>query len=352
MNPFLVTDTYQLLPALEQIPLQADFLTKTFFSNVIQTTSDILAVEYLKNNRRLAPFVSKNARGINMAREKSQVKFYQAPIIGAKRVIGIDDISRRGFGEVPVFSTKTPEDRAGDLQIRDMRDLMNMIQARKEKMCSDLLQTGKIHVKSYADDGKLASEDLIEFDTFGVVEPTVEWSDNEATILDDIRAVCDRIAQESNMLPKVMVVGSNVEQYLLHNVQLNNIFLVPDRATLNMLAFQPRYTSPQSRFIGVLSTFGLEIYSYLATFLDDETGQVKKYIDDNTVIIGVAERGKMLYGRVDYLSQAGDWNSIAAPHVPYYSFNTESQTTSLAIYSRPLPVPEVVTDFICLKVAS
>ncbi|MBQ6296154.1 MAG: major capsid protein [Selenomonadaceae bacterium] len=352
MNPFLVTDTIELLPALEQLPLQANFLTKTFFPNVQQFTSDILAIEYLKNNRRLAPYVTKNSRGINMARERSKVKFYQAPIVGAKRVIGIDDISRRGFGETPIFSTKTPEERAAELQARDLRDLMLMIQARREQMCSELLQTNQIHVKSYADDGKLAATALVEFDGFGVIEPTVEWSDSEATILDDIRAVCDRIAAESNMLPTVMVCGSNVEQYLLRNVQLQNIFLVPDRATLNMLAFQPRYTSPQSRFIGVLSTFGLEIYSYNATYIDDETGEVKNFIDPNTVIIGVAGRGKMAYGRVDYLDMGGSWQSIAAPAVPCYTYNVESQTTSLAIYSRFLPVPEIISDFICLKVAS
>lgn len=351
MNPFLVTDTYQLLPALEQIPLQADFLTKTFFSNVIQTTSDILAVEYLKNNRRLAPFVSKNSRGINMAREKSQIKFYQAPIIGAKRVIGIDDISRRGFGEVPVFSTKTPEERAAELQSRDLTDLMNMIQARKEKMCSDLLQTGKIHVKSYADDGKLASEDLIEFDVPGAIVPTVEWDDTNATILDDLQACCDRIAQESNMLPNVMICGSAVERYLRNNAGLKEIYMIPNRETLTMLSMAPKYITPQSRFLGYISSLGLEVYSYLATYVDDD-GQVKPYIEPNTVIIGVAGRGKMLQGRVDYLDMGGNFQSIAAPAVPVYNYNVEAQTTSLAIYSRPLPVPEVVTDWLCLKVAS
>ena len=352
MNPFLVTDTYELLPALEQLPLQANFLTKTFFPNVQQFISDILAIEYLKNSRRLAPYVTKNSRGINMARERSKVKFYQAPIVGAKRVIGLDDISRRGFGEAPVYSTKTPQDRAAELQARDLRDLMNMIQARREQMVSELLQTNQIHVKSYADDGKLAATDLIEFDGFGVIEPTVEWDDTQADILTDLQACCDRIAQESNLLPTVMVCGSNVEKYLRDNDGLKEIYMIPNRATLTMLSFEPKYITPQSRFLGYISSLGLEVYSYLATYIDDESGEVKNFIEPNNVLIGVAGRGKMAYGRVDYLSQDGNWQSVAAPAVPCYNYNVESQTTSLSIYSRPLPIPEVISDFICLKVAS
>lgn len=350
MNPFLITETFDLLPVIERVEAPANFLHNIFFPQNEVTMSDILALEYRRENRHLAPFVSKRSRANNVAREGSKVNFYKPLIIGAKRVIGMDDISRRIFGETPVYSGMTPDERAAQIQTDDLRDLKNRLQNRREWLVAQLMQTNKIVMNAFAEDGRVVETEEISFDGYGVINPTTAWSQESATILDDLKAVCDRIAQDSNLLPTVMIVGSNVENYLLGNDQFKEYFSYTNRDNITALTFKPHYISPSARYIGYLNTLGIEIYSYNATYVD-ESGQIKPFVEPNNALIGVAGRGKFLYGRVDYLDMSGSWQSVAAQDVPVYGYSADAQTTSLTIMSRCLPVPSVITDFACIKTA-
>lgn len=348
-NPFLIKDTYELLPIVERIKTPDKFLSTTFFPNEVVTTQDILALEYTKQHRRLAPYLVKGSRGVNMSRERSQVKFYKAPLIGAKRVIGLEDISQRAIGESPIFSTKTPGERAAELQARDLRDLLNMIDNRREQMSAELLTTGKVTVRGYADDGQVVDEAEIEF-AAGMPKQTTAWDGANADIYGDLKTVSETIQESAGMIPTVMVCGGNVEDYLLGNKKILDWLTIPTRQNLTMATLEPRYTNPQVRFIGRLNALNLEIYSYNLTYVDDLTGQTKPFIPADHAIIGVPGNGKMMYGAVNWLDSAGSWQSAAAANVPVYNFSTESQTTSLTVFSRCLPMPEVIEDTICLKV--
>lgn len=349
-NPFAITDTYELLPVVEQIKLPSRFLTELFFPNALQTMSDVLALEYTKQHRRLAPYVTRRSRGVNMSRESSAVKLYKAPLIGAKRVIGIDDISRRVIGETPVYSTMTAQDRAAQLQATDLRDLLNMLENRREEMSAELLTTGKVTVKAFADDGKLSVDDEIEFTAGQPVNVTTAWDNANADIFGDLKTTSEAIQEDAGIVPTVMVCGANVESYLLGNAAIKDWLSIPNRETLTMMSLRPHYTNPQVRFIGRLDALNLEIYSYAATYLDEATGQAKPFLGADTAIIGAPGRGKFMYGAVNFLDQGGQWQSVSASNVPVYNFNTEAQTTSLTLFSACLPVPDVVEDFVCLKV--
>ena len=343
-NIYQITDTYELIGIVEQIKPAATYLTDLFFPNKIQSLSDIAAVEYRKEDRRLAPYVTRG-------RERSKVQFYKSPLIGAKRVIGLEDVQRRVFGETPIYSKQTPQERAAQIQAEDLRQLLNMLSNRREQMAAELLQTGKVTIKGYADDGKLAETDVIEFETYEVVEPTIKWDQSGAKIFSDLKGVCDRIAQDSNLLPTVMICGANVENYLMSNAEIKNWLQVPNRANLAMMSFEPRYTSPQTRYIGQISSLGLEVVSYAATYKADD-GTTKPFIAADTCIVGVPGNGKFLYGAVNYLDSSGSWQSAAAENVPVYSFDFNSQSTSLSVLSRCLPIPDVATDFMTLKVVA
>ena len=349
MTPFSITDSYSLIQICEQIKLPATFLSNIFFPTKDFTMSDIFPVEFIKKHRRLAPFLVKGSRGVNMSRERSKVNLYAAPMIGAKRVIGLADISKRMLGELPIYSTMTPEDRYAKLQADDLKDLKRMLINRREAMASELLTTGQLKVRGFADDGSIVDEDTITFDDDWQVSPQKAWSDPTATIYSDLKTMCDDIAESAGELPDVLIISPNVESYLLNNTELKSWLSMLSNANLHMLNFAPHYTSPQSRFIGSISSLGLEVYSYGSTYTDDITGTVKKFLPDNFVLIGKAGSGKMLYGRVDIQKQ-GQWSSYAAEEVPFYSFNDEAQSSSLTVFSRCLPILPVLDSIKCLKV--
>ena len=349
-NIYSIKDTYELIPLVERIDTPEKFLTETFFPNRQTTLSDIFAVEYTKQHRRLAPYlVAGSFNGVNVARERSQVKLYKPPMIAARRVIGLEEVSRRVIGEQPIYSTKSAEDRAAELQGRDFKEMLSALDNRREQMAAQLLTNGKITVRGFADNGLVADEKDIVFTAAPTTQSTT-WDNANADIYGDIKTASETIQENAGMIPTVMVIGSNVENYLLGNKKLLAYLSIPNRQNLSMMTFAPHYTNPQVRFIGQLTSLNLEIYAYNVKYLDDVTGQAKAYLDADKVIIGVPGRGKMLYGAITYLDNAGNWNQAAAENVPVYDFSTKAQTTSMTIYSRCLPVPEVIDDFMCLKV--
>ena len=348
MNPFQITETYDLIRTVEQIKNPASYLLDIFFPNKETLMTDTLPVESMKEGRRLAPFVSKGARALNMSRAGSTVRMYKCPCIGARRTISIEDISLRSFGETPIFSTKTPAQRAAAMQARDLTDLMQMLQNRRAAMAAELLFQGKITVKAYADDGKVPEISTIDYDMTGAIPR--DWTQANATIFKDLQDVSEQIQELTGTIPTLMICGKNVEKYMRDNDEMSKWLFSANVNAINFINYQPRYFSPQVRTLGYISALNLEVVSYLETY--EEDGQIKSFVPEDMVLIGVPGRGRQVFGLVSYLEQSGDWNSAAAENVPIYNFDATAQQTNLTVYSRFLPILEDVDDVRCLKVAT
>lgn len=350
LSPWLITDTYELIGTVEQIKPPATYLVDTFFPNKMPVSySSWVSIEYRKEGRMLAPYVVKNGKGVNINRGTSRINSYKAPMVAPRRTIGLGDIELRQFGEQPVFSSVRPEERAARMQAQDLVELRRLIYNRMNKQAADILQTGKTKIRGYADDGVTVDEDEIIFDWNGLITPATDWDQAGASIYDDLRAASERIQEDSGYIPTLMLCGRNVEQYLLNNTELWKWIQVPNRQNLSMVSFAPHYTTLQSRFIGHISALNLEIVSYTETYTDDD-GQIKPFIDPDTVIIANPKRGKQLYGAITYMDTAGNWQTVAANEVPVYLFNSDAQQSSLTIYSRFVLVPDVLEDWLVLKV--
>ena len=348
LNPWMITDTYQLIGTVEQIKQPASYLVDTWFPRQMPVSySDWVSVEYRKEGRVLAPFVVKGTKGVNLNRGGSRISSYKAPMVAPRRVIGLGDIELRQFGEQPIFSTVKPEERAARMQANDLVELLRTIQNRKNKMAADILQTGKTTIKGYADDGQTVEQDEIVFDWNGIVNPVTAWDQAGAKIYDDLKAASERIQEDSGFIPTLMLCGKNVEQYLLNNTELFKWMSLPNRQNVTMLSFAPHYTSPQARFVGHISSLNLEIISYSETYTDDD-GVTKPFIDPDTVIIGNPGKGKQLYGAITFMNQQGQWQTIAANNVPVYLADPNAQQSSLAIFSRFVLVPEIMDDWLVI----
>lgn len=343
-NIFGITDTFTLLQAVELIKSPANYLTQTFFPNKLPTANTSwVAVEFKKGQRRLAPFIVRGSRGVNVARDTAQAKFYTAPMMGPRRVISIQDVEQRMFGEQPIFTTLTPEERAAAMQARDLTELLARIENRKNKICADILQTGKTIIQGYADDGQTYIEDEIDFQFDGIVTPATSWDNPSASIYDDLRAACDRIAENTGTLPTMLLCGKNVEKYLLNNAEIFKWLQILNRENLTMASFAPRYTAPQARYIGSIPSLGLEIHSYLETYFDETDNTVKPFINPDVAIVANPGRGYQLSGAITLL-EGGQYHTYAAEYVPKYTFNDEANQTALAVYSRFIAVPDNLDD--------
>ena len=349
-NIFLTTDTVTLIQATELLKTPANYLTQTFFPNKLPTanTSQV-AVEFKKGKRLLAPFVVHGARGVNVVRDRSQAKMYTAPMMGARRIISGQDIEMRMFGEQPIFTTMTPEERAAAMQARDLTELLAMLENRKNKISADILQTGKTVIQGFADDGQTIIEDEIDFQFDGVQTVPKAWSDPAASIYDDLRKACDRIAENTGTLPTMLLCGKNVEKYLLNNKEIFKWLTIMNANNLTMMNFAPRYSAPQARFIGTIPALGLEVHSYMETYFDETDGTVKPFIDPDVAIVCNPGRGYQMTGAITLLEEGGQFRTYAAEYVPHYTFNVEANQTALAVFSRFIAVPDNLDDIVTIK---
>ena len=342
-----ITDTLTLMATVDLMDKPSTYLQSTFFPNVYPFFySTKIAIEYRNQGRLLAPYVVSGSKGVNVGRGTSQIMEFSAPQFGVRRVIGQRDVEMRQFGEVPVFSKLKPEDRARVMQAQDLNDLLAMHANRKEKLCADILQNGKTTMKAYADDGRVTEVEEIDFGFDN--HDTTDWTVSTAKIYSELRAISDRIQQRIGEIPTIAVCGKNVEDYLMNNTEIRNWLMIPNRQNLTMASFDPHYTESQARYIGRISALNMDFVSYAKTFIDEDE-QTKPYIDDDTVIISVAGRGRILRGSMVFMDDDG-WRTYAADFVPRYTIDKEANQMSLAVFSRYLPVPALLDDHFVLKV--
>ncbi len=344
----LFKDTFTLMQAMDRMKQPSSFLVDTFFPVVPATAvTSKIAVEYRKGARKLAPFVIPGGNGVNTSRIGSKIDFYEPPMMGPRRVLGVDELMQRSFGE-DIYSTKTPEQRANEILARDLVDLQNMVVNRKNKMAADILLTGQCQIDGYGADGKIAKSDVLKFEDWTQkLEPTIKWDQANADIYGDLAEMSNSIQENAGIVPNVAICGKNIMNYILGNEAIMKYIAIPNTNNLSMMSFQPRLRAPQIMYIGTIMSLNLELYSYMETYVDEE-GKVQSFIGDDDVIIGITGRGKQLHGAVT-LVEGNSFKTYVGNYVPAYRANENDNTVSLAMYCRCVLAPETVDDWAVIK---
>lgn len=340
-----LNDTLQMMQVIDRAKAPASFLLDTFFPQIPSVaTTEMIGVEYRKGARKLAPFLSAGS-GVEVGRDESDIRFYKPPIMAPKRIITGYDVNGRAFGE-QILGSKTPAERASELQARDFRELQAMIINRKNKMAADILVHGEVTISGFADDGKTAKSDKITYS--GWTQETtagVDWDTAGADILSDITEMSYAIQESAGMIPTVMLCGKNVQTYMLNNNTMHNFLAIANRENVAIASIQPRLTAPQVGYIGKISALNLEMYSYMETYVDDD-GNVKPFLGDNEVIIAIPGRGRQLHGAVTLVDgRSKTMNTYAGIYVPKYSADETVNSLELTMYSRCILAPETVDDW-------
>lgn len=108
-----IYSTHTLLMAVEQLTPPTTFLRDRYFptneATDVFSTDDVL-IEYRDGDRKVAPFVAPRKGGATMLRQGSYMERYTPPRIAPRRVLTLDDLKKRGFGEA-LFTQMTPPAR-------------------------------------------------------------------------------------------------------------------------------------------------------------------------------------------------------------------------------------------------
>jgi len=338
-----IFSTYILAAIRDEMKPEATFFRDRYFPT---SDSDIFAadkvlVEYRKGDRQMAAFVAPRAGDIPVDRRGYEIDEFAPPYIAPSRLLTVDDLKKRGFGEAILADSK-PAERATRIVLDDMNDLDRRIARREEWMCVQTMINNGCDMQEYID-AKTKGEVLrVRFyDDISDHEYTVQdpWNSVNGDFFGDVELMCWQLAKDG--LPAAdLVLGSqaasaisNIEkvQKLLDNRRMEFGSLAPrvdDFAGIAVLG--------QLNFGGFMLNLINVIHNYV-----DESGVSKPYFPATSAMVTAPGCGHLMYGQV---TQIDFGNTIHSTHVgkriPKLSVDQDSDTRKLRLASRPLAAPK------------
>lgn len=341
--------TRTMITAVQDVPPVAKYFRSTFFPGSVTHVTEEIDFDYMKGVRPMAPFVAPAVGGIPMERQGYETKSFTMPRISPERVITNDIIAKRSMGE-PIYSDRTPEQRAREMEAQDYLFLDEAIALREEWMCRQLLFEGKITAKGKTNTGSdvefsvdygftnkeaLGGADLWTASSSDPIEQLVQWRR-------DIVAAC-------NISPDIILTDSATAMKLLNNEKFVKYY---DVRRYDFGTMAPVPTTPLAMNFGRIPVVGADLVSYDATFIDPETGTVTPFIPANTILFASrAIPGSIHYGLITYMDNEGGRHSAALPRVPMVYFDPADSISTLRLQSRPVPMPVNVDSWAVRVVA-
>lgn len=333
--------TREMLAALELRAPMRSFFTG-FFPTMNTHVAEILELEIKKGKRVMAPFVAPRKGGKVITREGYSTKLLKTPKIAPERVTTVDDINQKGFGE-NIYSNKTPAQRSTELLAKDMNELEEYIQRRKEWMARQIILDGSITVQD-KDEGVDVQIDF-GFTNKDTLVSGAKWDTDTADILGDLKRWRRSVIQKTGQAPTVCIMASDVYDTFKINDKVKDGFNL-----LNMVPgkIEPRVIDPALTFLGRLIELDLDIYTYDEWFIDDE-GNEKPMIPAGTVLLLPEEIGSFEFGAVTQLEN-DNFVTYEAEIVPKMWSDNQNEVKMLRMTSRPLPRPFDVDSWYVAKV--
>ena len=336
------TKTYDLLMTIRQAAPVPSFLRDRYFPTGAgdMFNTDRVLIEYKDDEKKVAPFVVPRKGSVAVMRDGYEIKDYAPPNISIHRVLTLDELERRGFGEA-LFSDVSIQERANRLILEDARELSDMIQRREEVMAAEVMQTNKCVMKHIADDTEKVEEKEIRYydgdSNPATFTPATAWGQTGATIRQDIAAMVELLT--SRGLPATDFVCSPDVTAIME--QDDEIYKMLDNRRFNLGAVEPAVLPNGAAEVMQLNIMGriIRVISYGETYQDPETKKDVPFIAPGTGIVTAPGAGRMAYARVRQMESDEQYHEYVARRVPKYMADTVHDIKTLRMTSRPLPIP-------------
>lgn len=336
--------TRTMLAAIRQMKLSRRFLGTIFFgAEPVNFTTAHVDIDIIKGNRKMAPFVRPNRPGVIVDRSGSVMRSYKPPHVKPKLETNAGMLlNQRQPGE-EIYSERTPLDRAGDQLARDMEDLDDQISRREEWMRAQALTTGMVPVNG---DGV---DDIVDFqmDDEHLVTEAVQWSEETADPIADLKKYKRRIAKKSGRTANACVMSSEASDAFMAN---KTVIEKLNTRRVDIGVIRPQELPDGVTYLGYLNDPGMDLYAYEEWYLPDE-GEELPMIPAGGLIVGpTRSRCGMLYGAIQDM-EAIEGGMFDVARYPKSWLEKDPGVRWLMMQSAPLPGFHEPDAFVYAKVA-
>ena len=346
-------NTYLMLAAVEEIPLSHSFFRDRYFPT--SASLDIFGsarvlVDYREGNTKLAPFVVPRIGGVSILRSGFATFELEPPNISIKRMLTVDHLMTRGFGE-SLMSKNTPAERETTLLIDDMKELDERITRREEWMAvQTILGNGCVmeHITD-RDDVKFENVEARYYtgtDNTSQYTPAAKWAKGSDAWRKDVTAMAKALT--SRGLPATDLVVSPDVGDLIETDEWFKERLDIRRMEYGHLA--PSELANGATFLGRLNFSGvwLDIIISEETYEKDD-GTTVPYLPGGSAIVTAPDCGRTIYGGVTQMEKDERFYTYAGKRVPKYDADTNKDTKEIRLTAKPLMAPKRKSPWLVAK---
>lgn len=337
-----------MMQAVERLPEPKTFFRDTLFSRKETFPTKSVDVDFIKGNRKLAPFVHERIGSKVVENTEYETNTFTPPLVAPDMIITIDDIMQRSAGEL-LYGGVSPEERGAKKMADSLRKLNDMITRREEWMCAQALFTGKIPIKGESIDYE------IDFQfTNKVVKSNEElWSNPSSNPINQLSYMKKEIQKKGMVNPDICIMASDAAEMFIRNP---NVMKVLNIRNMELAKVNPRELPAGVTYVGTISMLGIDVYTYNEWFVDDWTNpekpENKPLIPDGYIgLFSTKVDFFMAYGSITLLnSKTGEFSTVENARVPDTYIKKHPDRKILQLNSRPLPCPVEVDSWYIAKV--
>ncbi|MFK7822780.1 MAG: major capsid protein [Oligoflexales bacterium] len=340
-----IYSTSYMMGVVRAFELDMDnYFLKTFFPSQVSHTTEQIVFDTIENSHRIANFVHPDAKAPVTEDLGYSTKFVKPAYIKELRVHTPDRNIKRSVGE-PITGTMSPEQRSKINMNLAIKDAMEMVERRKEKMAFDACLDAKVEIKGKGLDTEVdfGRSDKLEI-TLGESEGFTDefwqkWDhkDNDNGSLDaDLHTQFSILAEHffdiAKVSPTHTIMTSATFRQIVLNPRVRELldFRRGDDSDIYLGARKAHYGI---RYAGRLGEF--PIFTYRNEY-QDETGKTVQFLKDGYVMfLSTQLEGVRHYGMIH------DFGAKLQA-LPYYADSWTEKNPSKRLFQiqcSPLMVP-------------
>jgi len=278
--------------------LMQTFKPQRFFRKMFGTVAhgtESFAIDKCTKTRLVSQFSRSDDAGKVVNRESFETDQFTPQMLKPRRNITHRDAFTRRPGEDPIVigGPASPQERLIDLQTNDMLDLEEANERKEEKMCAEVLTTGRVvidenGVKYTADFGMKSSHrpSLTGDNKF-------DGTANPFRLIDEWEEL---VLQDSGLGSKMIVFGKKAWAAFINN---KSVLAIQDNLRINLGNVE---VSTDKEFPGVKyrgHVNGYDLYTYSEFFYDESAGMNKPAMpEDRILMIAPEARMTVHYGAI------------------------------------------------------
>lgn len=329
---------------VRSLPPVHSFFRSTFFTHEETFDTKKVDIDFVKGNRKLAPFVHRVIGGKVVPNTGYETKSYTPPLLSPERVTTIDNILDRRPGE-SITEPRSPEERALEKMREDYSYLKDMTDRRIEWMCVQSIFKGYIPIIG---DGL---DEIIDFNFTNkktITSAEAKWSSADSDPLYDLEEWHKEVRKNGFTNCDICVMASDVASAFLNHPTVQKLL---DVKNIDLAAIKPEALANGAAYIGRINKLNLSIYTYDEWYTDDWTNSEipaeKPMIPDGSLaLLSSRANYSIYYGAVVLINEATKaFRTVEGKYVPDVRVERRPASRFLSLSSAPLTVPHNVDSW-------